>query len=121
MKPSSEIVFCVLISGATLATLSYCDFYPHQEELSYLPGGVREELTPAEGTTAPEVMTAPEVPGLAHAPLAVDGPQPLPGGQIRTVCAPVSHDQPNGQSALVPEKASCLERTPAENPAEPLP
>lgn len=118
MKVSSEIVFCVLISGATLATLSYCDFGPHHEELSYLPGGIRGELTPAEGTTEPEVMTAPEVPGLTHAPFAVDGPQAMPGGQVRTVCAPVSHDQPNGQPALVPEKASCVERTPPDYPAE---
>jgi hypothetical protein len=52
MKGSSEIVSCVLISGGILATMAWCDFCPHHEELSYLPSGIREELTPAEVRTA---------------------------------------------------------------------
>src|ERR1700751_1120879 len=99
MKVSSEIVFCVLISGATLATLAYCDFGPHHEELSYLPSGIPETSTPAQATPTPDATD------IAHTPFAVEGTQALPGGQVLTLCAPGSQDQPNGQPAAVPEKA----------------
>lgn len=115
MKVSSEIAFCVLISGATLATLAYCDFGPRHEEISYLPSGTREPSAPAEATVTPEVT------GLARAPFALDGSQPLPGGQVATICAPGAHDQPNSQPAPVSEKAACLERTPGENSPDTLP
>jgi hypothetical protein len=115
MKVSSEIVFCVLVSGATLATLAYCDFGPHHEEISYLPSGAREPSAPAEATATPEVT------GLARAPFAMDGSQALPGGQVGTICAPGAHDQPDSQPAPVSEKAACLERTSGENSTHAVP
>ena len=110
VKVPRESLNCVLISGCILVTLTYCDFAPHHEQLSYLPGDIRQMAAPQEARIGREVA------GLEGAQGAAAGVVPSTGAQAHRSCAAGSQDERH-----VVEDASCLAPAPLHQPGDAVP